>query len=66
MRKLLLAMIGLAIGAICYAQALVPVAINGGKNATEIVENTSSTLSFTSKLSEISLTHEQKALHLVR
>ena len=56
MKKLLSVIIGLAIGAACFAQALVPVAINGGKNATEIVENTSSTLSFTSKLSEISLT----------
>ena len=55
MKKLLLAMIGLVIGAICYAQAVVPVTINGGKNATEIVENTSSTLKFTNKLSEISL-----------
>ena len=50
----MLAMIGLAIGAVCYAQSLVPVSINGGKNATEIVENTNSTLKFTSKLSEIS------------
>ena len=50
-------MIGLAIGAMCYAQSLVPVAINGGKNATEIVENTNTTLKFTSKLSEISLAH---------
>ena len=49
-------MIGLTISALCFAQTLVPVAINGGKNATEIVENTNSTLSFTSKLSEISLT----------
>lgn len=56
MKKLLSVMIGLVIGAVCFAQALVPVAINGGKNATEIVENTSSTLSFTSKLSEFSLT----------
>lgn len=56
MKKLLSVIIGLAIGAVCFAQALVPVAINGGKNATEIVENTSSTLSFTSKLSEFSLT----------
>jgi hypothetical protein len=55
MKKLLSIIIGLAIGATCFAQALVPVAINGGKNATEIVENTSSTLIFTSKLSEISL-----------
>ena len=53
----MLAMIGLAIGAVCYAQSLVPVSINGGKNATEIVENTSSTLKFTSKLSEISFAH---------
>jgi len=51
-------MIGLAIGAMCYAQSLVPVAINGGKNATEIVENTNTTLKFTSKLSEISLAHK--------
>ena len=51
----MLAMIGLAIGAMCYAQSLVPVTINGGKNATEIVENTNTTLKFTSKLSEISL-----------
>ena len=56
MKKLLSTMFGLLIGAVCFAQTLVPVAINGGKNATEIVENTSSTLSFTSKLSEISLT----------
>ncbi|MBQ1719593.1 MAG: hypothetical protein II027_02980, partial [Bacteroidales bacterium] len=56
MKKLLSVMIGLVIGAVCFAQALVPVTINGGKNATEIVENTSSTLSFTSKLSEFSLT----------
>lgn len=56
MKKLLSTMFGLLIGAACFAQALVPVAINGGKNATEIVENTSSTLSFTSKLSEILLT----------
>ena len=48
-------MIGLAIGAMCYAQTLVPVTINGGKNATEIVENTNTTLKFTSKLSQISL-----------
>lgn len=53
----MLAMIGLAIGAMCYAQSLVPVAINGGKNATEIVENTNTTLKFTSKLSQISLAH---------
>ena len=53
----MLAMIGLAIGAVCYAQSLVPVSINGGKNATEIVENTNSTLKFTSKLSEISFAH---------
>ncbi len=53
----MLAMIGLAIGAMCYAQSLVPVSINGGKNATEIVENTNSTLKFTSKLSEISFAH---------
>ena len=52
MKKLLSVMIGLVISAVCFAQTLVPVAINGGKNATEIVENTSSTLSFTSKLSE--------------
>ncbi len=56
MKKIISLMIGLAISALCFAQALVPVAINGGKNATEIVENTSSTLSFTSKLSEFSLT----------
>ncbi|MBR5983405.1 MAG: T9SS type A sorting domain-containing protein [Bacteroidales bacterium] len=55
MKKLLLAMIGLAIGAMCFAQSLVPVTINGGKNATEIVENTNTTLKFTSKLSQISL-----------
>ncbi len=56
MKKILSLMIGLTISALCFAQTLVPVAINGGKNATEIVENTNSTLSFTSKLSEISLT----------
>ena len=50
-------MIGLAICAITYAQSLVPVTINGGKNATEIVENTNTTLRFTSKLSQISLRH---------
>lgn len=56
MKKLITVMIGLIISAICFAQTLVPVTINGGKNATEIVENTNSTLIFTSKLSEISLT----------
>lgn len=56
MKKILSVIIALAIGATCLAQALVPVAINGGKNATEIVENTSSTLKFDNKLSEISLT----------
>ncbi|MBO7133514.1 MAG: T9SS type A sorting domain-containing protein [Bacteroidales bacterium] len=57
MKKFTLLMIGLAICAITYAQSLVPVTINGGKNATEIVENTNTTLRFTSKLSQISLRH---------
>jgi hypothetical protein len=56
MKKILSVMIGLLIGVVCFAQTLVPVAISGGKNATEIVENTNSTFSFTSKLSAISLT----------
>jgi len=58
MKKLLSVMIGLAIGTLCFAQTLVPVTINGGKNATEIVENTNTTLKFTSKLSQISLAHK--------
>ena len=49
-------MIVLAIGTMCFAQTLIPVSINGGKNATEIVENTNSTLKFTSKLSNMTLT----------
>lgn len=56
MRKLLLLTIGLAIGVICHAQTLIPVSINGDKNATEIIENTNTTLSFTSKLSNFSIT----------
>ncbi len=56
MKKIILLQVVLLSGLICFAQSIIPVSLNGGKNTTEIIKNSNSTLKFTSELSKISFT----------